>query len=317
VLRSDGRQIACGSRWRPFAPRPRADGAGSGGVLLGRSSTQRLLKELQRLQRSPPAGIQGAGRCGAGPGRAALRAAVHAAARRGRGVPRRARASPWSTPCCRPPSASRAPSGRFDPGARLCLVHVRLPPRDVEPRVERGDASLSASSPSCTRSRTRSGRYGRALLRGAGSQQPLTPSTPKRYFQGVLSRYRCRRERSRRHFGSCSRRRPAHQCAASASPSDRELISPCMCRGTDEWVHLGVPAGLAALRRSDAAHAPQVPDEHRLCLQRLPGALHGRRSPRSRHEQILEHLGETRSRGWSPRATSSSPRARAAARTSS
>lgn len=117
----------------PIAPRPqpRADGGGGGGVILSRSSTQRLLKELQRIQRAPPTGIE------ARPLESDLlewHFVIRCSQEPYAGGEYHGRLSfPVEYPMLPPSFRMLTPSGRFDPGARLCLSMSDYHPESWNP----------------------------------------------------------------------------------------------------------------------------------------------------------------------------------------
>ena len=75
--------------------------------------------------------------------------------------------------------------------------------------------------------------------------------------------------------------------------ADGELISPCMCRGSNEWVHL------ACLRQwqtnvllTQSTHPKYQTSIDRICNVCLE-PFTGKGIPASRHEQIMHYLGSS------------------------
>jgi len=276
----------------PVAQRPQP--RGDGGAFVSRASTQRLIKEFQRIQRAPPPGIE------ARPLESDL-LEWHFALR-----PTQAPYSggeyhgrlnfPPEYPLQPPSFRILTPSGRFEPGARLCLSMSDFHPESWNPSwsvetllvglqsfmLEESDAIGSVRASAAERQRLA------AASREFNAKNPI--------FRELFLSGGGGGGGGSGGSGSAAGA-PSALEAAEASvcrfcfSSDGELISPCMCRGSNEWLHLEC---LRAWQKTVVLTQPTHPKYQtdidticNVCLEPFSGAG----IPRSRHEQILEYVG--------------------------
>ena len=73
--------------------------------------------------------------------------------------------------------------------------------------------------------------------------------------------------------------------------SEGDLIAPCMCRGSNEWVHLEClrawQRAVVLAQPTHTGYQTNIDTVCNVCLEPFSGAG----APRSRHEQILEFMG--------------------------
>ena len=73
--------------------------------------------------------------------------------------------------------------------------------------------------------------------------------------------------------------------------SDGELISPCMCRGSNEWVHLKcLQQWQKNIMLTQSTHPKYQTSIDRICNVCLE-PFTGKGIPKSRHEQIMSYIG--------------------------
>jgi erythromycin esterase-like protein/ubiquitin-protein ligase len=218
----------------PVPPRPQPRGDGGGGALASRASTQRLLKEWARIARAPPPGID------AKPLEAnllewhfVLRFAAGAFA----GGEYHGRLDfPAEYPMAPPAFRVLTPSGRFEPGARLCLSMSDYHPESWNPAwtVETMLVGLQSfmneesDAIGSTRASAEERRRLAAASRDFNAENPIF----RELFGGAAA------------GGSSGGAPPAAEAAAAASvcrfclSSEGALVAPCMCKGSSEWLHI-------------------------------------------------------------------------------
>ena len=271
------------SALKPVKPRPRPRDDETGGQ-VSRASTQRLMKEFQRLLRAPPPGIE------ARPLETDLlewHFVFRVTQEPYAGGEYHGRLNfPASFPMAAPSFRMLTPSGRFEPAARLCLSMSDYHPESWNPSwsvetllvgllsfmFEESDAigSITASSAERKRLAATSKDFNakNAIFRELFLTTPAAGGASSVGTEEVAASV-CR------------------FCFAA----DGELISPCSCRGSSEWLHL------ECLRRWQTEVVLTQPTHPRfhttidtvcaVCLEPFVGPG----IPRSRHEQILEYVG--------------------------
>jgi erythromycin esterase-like protein/ubiquitin-protein ligase len=274
------------SALKPVKPRPRPRDDDGGGT-MSRASTQRLVKEFQRLQRAPLPGIEARPletdllewhfilRASQGP---YAGGAYHGRLN-----------FPASYPMAPPSFRVLTPSGRFEPAARLCLSMSDFHPESWNPSwsvetllvgllsfmYEESDAIGSITASASERQRLAAASH--AFNAQNAIFRELFLATPA--------------------GGASAGGAAADAEVAAASvcrfcfSAEGELVSPCCCRGSLEWLHL------ACLRTWQTEVVLSQPTHPRfqtsidtvcnVCLEPFSGPG----IPRSRHEQILEYVG--------------------------
>ena len=261
---------------------------GGGGSGASRASTQRLVKELQRLQRAPPPGISAQPlesnllewhfvlRCEQAPytggeyhGRLDF---------------------PPEYPMLPPAFRVFTPSGRFEPGARLCLSMSDYHPESWNPAwsvetllvglmsfmFEESDAIGSVHASAAERQR---------LAVASRAFNAKNPVFCELFQRGASA--------SAGGGGAATGAplAPAASVCRFCYGSEGQLISPCMCRGSSEFLHLEC---LKTWQRSVVLAQPTHPKYQtsidtvcNVCLEPFTGPG----IATSRHEQILEYVG--------------------------
>jgi len=276
----------------PLRPLP---SDGGGGAFVSRASTQRLIKELQRLRASPPPGIS------AKPLESnllewhfLLRFPAEGSGAYAGGEYHGSLVFPLEYPMAPPAFRVFTPNGRFEPGVRLCLSMSDYHPESWNPgwsvetmlvglqsfMNEESDAigSIRASA----EERRRLAQASRAFnaqnalfceLFLDGSTQPASSGDDGR--------------------GDVTSSSSASVCRFCFS-SEGELISPCMCRGSNEWVHLSClkawQKAVVLMQPTHPKYQTKIDEICSVCCEPFsgPGIL-----PRgsARHAQILEYVG--------------------------
>jgi erythromycin esterase-like protein/ubiquitin-protein ligase len=278
------------SALKPVAPRARPrDNEGS---LLSRASTQRLMKEFQRLERMPPPGIvtrplesdllewhfilfceQPPYSGGEYHGRLNF---------------------PASYPMAPPSFRILTPSGRFEPGARLCLSMSDYHPESWNPSwsvetllvgllsfmYEESNAIGSISASTAER------RKLAAASKAFNKQNAI-----------YLELFAAPKAGGASSGGGADDVDARAREAAAASvcrfcfSAEGELVSPCACRGSNEWLHLEClrqwQKTVVLTQPTHPKYQTNIDTVCNVCLEPFtgPGIL------RSRHEQIFEFVG--------------------------
>ena len=256
----------------------------SPGAQVTRASSQRLLKEYQRLQRKPLPGIEAhpletnllewhflicceQGDYASGEYHGSLE-------------------FPPEYPMAPPRFKVLTPSGRFEPGTRLCLSMSDYHPESWNPSWSVETLLVGLQS------------FMYEESNAIGSIQG-TPSERRR-LAALSKAYNLKNEIYRDLFHSGDRdeilatgeddKDAASVCRFCFS-SEGELLSPCMCKGSQEWLHLEcLRQWQKSILLSQPTHPKYQTDIDRICNVCLE-PFTGVGMPPSRHEAILQFSG--------------------------
>jgi ubiquitin-conjugating enzyme E2 J2 len=212
----------------PIRPRPQPSTEASS-ALISRASSQRLMKELKRLRTHPPPGIE------ASPIESNL-LEWHFVLHPSEGVYANGEYHgrldfPPEYPMAPPAIRVFTPSGRFEPGVRLCLSMSDYHPESWNPSwsvetilvglqsfmYEESNAIGSISASLDER------KILASLSKCFNRQNPIFCSLFNDNGDTAIS---------------CGEEVVSASVCRFCFSSEGELISPCMCRGSNEWVHL-------------------------------------------------------------------------------
>jgi erythromycin esterase-like protein/ubiquitin-protein ligase len=286
--------VDCTSALAPVPPRPLPRGDG-GGAFASRASTQRLVKEWQRLQRAPPPGIH------ARPLESNL-LEWHFVVRFDAGVYAGGEYHgrldfPQDYPMAPPAFRVLTPSGRFEPAARLCLSMSDYHPESWNPgwTVETmliGLQSFMNEESDAIGSIRASAEERRRL---AAASRAFNAGNPifVELFGGAAGSGGSGGGSGGGGGGSgAAADAPSASVCRFCFSSEGVLIAPCMCKGSNEFLHLEC---LRAWQRQVVLSQPTHP-KYTTNIDEVCGVccepFVGEGVPKaSRHAQIVEFVG--------------------------
>ena len=270
-------------------PDPKAQNV-TGTAINTRSSNKRLLKEYRRLEKSKPPGIE------ARPSETTM-LEWHFVLSMDK--------PPYTGGCyhgllkfppeypMRPPAFHMiTPSGRFETNTRLCLSMSDYHPESWNPSWSVETLLVGLQSFMYEESNAIGSISASASTRKNLAKQSHAFNAKNPVFVEIFGDYDYDAA-----IAACSRAQSEEEVGAQESvcrfcfSSEGELISPCMCRGSNEWVHL------ECLRQwqknvvlTQSTHPKYQTSIDRICNVCLE-PFTGKGIPISRHEQIMSYVG--------------------------